>query len=53
MSLFFGNLALAEATHLIDEVKIAVLAGSGLAGIIGAFVPSASCRAANMPQPKP
>jgi NhaA family Na+:H+ antiporter len=38
MSLFIGNLAFPGAAHLIDEVKIGVLAGSLLAGIGGGLV---------------
>lgn len=38
MSLFIGNLAFAGNALLIDEVKIGVLVGSGLAGIAGAWV---------------
>jgi NhaA family Na+:H+ antiporter len=38
MSLFIGNLAFPDMPHLIDEVKIGVLIGSGIAGIVGAFV---------------
>ncbi|MCF5505821.1 Na(+)/H(+) antiporter NhaA, partial [Pseudomonas syringae] len=35
MSLFIGNLAFPGAQHLIDEVKVGVLIGSGLAAIGG------------------
>lgn len=38
MSLFIGNLAFPGAPHLIDEVKIGVLAGSLVAGMVGALV---------------
>lgn len=35
MSLFIGNLAFPGSQHLIDEVKVGVLIGSGLAAIAG------------------
>ncbi len=35
MSLFIGNLAFPGEQHLIDEVKVGVLIGSGLAAIAG------------------
>jgi NhaA family Na+:H+ antiporter len=38
MSLFIGGLAFPEAPHLINEVKVGVLAGSILAAIAGVFV---------------
>lgn len=47
MSLFIGNLAFPEAPHLIDEVKIGVLIGSLIAGVLGALVLRSSGNAAN------
>ncbi|RMO17177.1 Na antiporter NhaA [Pseudomonas cichorii] len=38
MSLFIGNLAFPGAAHLVDEVKIGVLMGSGLAAIAGVLL---------------
>jgi NhaA family Na+:H+ antiporter len=38
MSLFIGNLAFPGAPHLIDEVKVGVLMGSGLAAIVGVIM---------------
>ncbi|MBX8610223.1 Na+/H+ antiporter NhaA [Pseudomonas cichorii] len=38
MSLFIGNLAFLGAAHLVDEVKIGVLMGSGLAAIAGVLL---------------
>jgi NhaA family Na+:H+ antiporter len=38
MSLFIGNLAFPGAAHLIDEVKVGVLMGSGLAAIAGVIL---------------
>ena len=35
MSLFIGNLAFPGAPHLIDEVKVGVLMGSGVAALVG------------------
>lgn len=35
MSLFIGNLAFPGAPHLVDEVKIGVLIGSGLSAVLG------------------
>ncbi|EPN58970.1 pH-dependent sodium/proton antiporter, partial [Pseudomonas syringae pv. actinidiae ICMP 18807] len=35
MSLFIGNLAFPGSQHLIDEVKVGVLIGSGLAAVAG------------------
>lgn len=51
MSLFIGNLAFPNAPHLIDEVKIGVLMGSGVAGIIGAFVLSLGAKSASPRNP--
>jgi Na+:H+ antiporter, NhaA family len=44
MSLFIGNLAFPGMTLLIDEVKIGVLVGSGIAGIMGAWILSRAAR---------
>ena len=38
MSLFIGNLAFPGAPHLIDEVKVGLLMGSGLAAIVGVIM---------------
>ena len=38
MSLFIGNLAFPGNPHLVDEVKIGVLMGSGLAALAGALL---------------
>ncbi|MDO7927486.1 Na+/H+ antiporter NhaA [Pseudomonas sp. KFB-139] len=38
MSLFIGNLAFPGAVHLVDEVKIGVLMGSGFAAIAGVLL---------------
>jgi NhaA family Na+:H+ antiporter len=38
MSLFIGNLAFTGSAHLIDEVKVGVLMGSGLAAIVGVIM---------------
>ncbi|MBX8510818.1 Na+/H+ antiporter NhaA [Pseudomonas cichorii] len=38
MSLFIGNLAFPGAAYLVDEVKIGVLMGSGLAAIAGVLL---------------
>ncbi|MBX8495360.1 Na+/H+ antiporter NhaA [Pseudomonas cichorii] len=38
MSLFIGNLAFPGAAHLVDEVKIGVLMGSGLAAVAGVLL---------------
>ncbi|MET0609791.1 MAG: Na+/H+ antiporter NhaA, partial [Pseudomonas caspiana] len=38
MSLFIGNLAFPGSAHLIDEVKVGVLMGSGLAAIAGVIL---------------
>lgn len=38
MSLFIGNLAFASTPHLIDEVKIGVLAGSVVAALLGMLI---------------
>ncbi|WNW12961.1 Na+/H+ antiporter NhaA [Pseudomonas sp. DTU_2021_1001937_2_SI_NGA_ILE_001] len=38
MSLFIGNLAFPGAPHLVDEVKIGVLLGSGLSAVLGALL---------------
>lgn len=38
MSLFIGNLAFAGSAALIDEVKIGVLAGSIIAGVLGMLI---------------
>nr|WP_024968391.1 Na+/H+ antiporter NhaA [Pantoea sp. IMH] len=38
MSLFIGNLAFAGSAALIDEVKIGVLAGSIIAGVMGMLI---------------
>lgn len=35
MSLFIGNLAFPGAAHLVDEVKVGVLIGSGLSAVLG------------------
>jgi NhaA family Na+:H+ antiporter len=35
MSLFIGLLAFADAPHLLEEVKIGILGGSLLAGLLG------------------
>ena len=46
MSLFIGSLAFPGSPHLIDEVKIGVLIGSMLSGVIGALVLRAGSRTA-------
>lgn len=38
MSLFIGNLAFPGAPHLIDEVKVGVLMGSGVAAVVGVLL---------------
>jgi NhaA family Na+:H+ antiporter len=38
MSLFIGNLAFPGSAHLVDEVKVGVLMGSGLAAIVGVIL---------------
>ncbi|MEG5265246.1 Na+/H+ antiporter NhaA [Pseudomonas sp. JDS28PS106] len=38
MSLFIGNLAFPGAPHLIDEVKVGVLMGSGVAALVGVLL---------------
>ncbi|RRV09328.1 Na+/H+ antiporter NhaA [Pseudomonas sp. v388] len=38
MSLFIGNLAFPGVAHLVDEVKIGVLLGSGLAALAGVLL---------------
>jgi NhaA family Na+:H+ antiporter len=38
MSLFIGNLAFANHSHLFNQVKIGVIAGSILSGVFGAFI---------------
>lgn len=38
MSLFIGNLAFPGSAHLVDEVKIGVLMGSGVAALVGVML---------------
>lgn len=38
MSLFIGNLAFPGSAHLVDEVKIGVIMGSGVAALVGVML---------------
>lgn len=38
MSLFIGNLAFPGALHLVDEVKVGVLMGSGVSALVGVLL---------------
>ncbi|MDO9707227.1 Na+/H+ antiporter NhaA [Paracraurococcus lichenis] len=53
MSLFIGLLAFAGNQHLQDEVKLGILLGSGMAGLLGWAVLRVAPREIPAPRPRP